>query len=214
MAKQKVIAYVDGFNLFYGSLKGTKNKWLNLVSLCEGLLKPNQELVAVKYFSAQIGTSPRSPEKAFRQKIYLEALQTDPKVHVKLGYFSIHKTKMPLAKGFNTGNISIVEVIKTEEKGTDVNLAVQMAVDAVRGAFDYAMLFSNDSDMAYSVQIAVKDCKRKVGLYIDRDAISHKVLKENTCYIRRITQSFLAAHQFPNEVKGPNGRIIRKPSDW
>ena len=164
MAKQKVIAYIDGFNLFYSSLKKTKNKWLDLASMCEALLKPEQELVAVKYFSAQVGSNSRSPEKSFRQKIYLEALQTNPKVHVKLGYFSIHKTKMPLAVDWDKGKLSMVEVMKTEEKGTDVNLAVQMAVDAVRGAFDYAMLFSNDSDMAYSVQIAVKECNRKVGL--------------------------------------------------
>ena len=214
MEKQKVIAYIDGFNLFYSSLKGTSNKWLDLVSMCKALLRPNQELIAVKYYSAQISSGSRSPEKSFRQKIYLEALQVNPIVQVKLGYFSIHKTMMPLAADFSKGKISMVEVIKTEEKGTDVNLAVQMAVDAVRGNFDYAMLFSNDSDMAYSVQIAVKECKKKIGLYIDRNAISHKVLKENACYIRRITQSFLAEHQFPDEIETSNGRIIKKPKDW
>ena len=127
---------------------------------------------------------------------------------------AIHKTKMPLAKDFDAGKISMVEIIKTEEKGTDVNLAVQMAVDAKDNSFDYAMLFSNDSDMAYSVQIAVRDCEKKVGLYIDRNAISHKVLKENTCYIRRLTPSFLAKHQLPNEIKIQTGRVITKPKDW
>ena len=214
MTKQRVIAYIDGFNLFYSSLKGTKNKWLDLVSLCEALVNSNQELIAVKYFSAQIGSYHTKPEKALRQKIYLEALQISPKIEIRLGYFSVHKTKMPLAEDFDKGILSLVEVIRTEEKGTDVNLAVQMAVDAVQDKFDYAMLFSNDSDMSYSIQIAVKDCKKKVGLYIARDAISYKVLKENTCYIRRLTQTLLASHQFPDEIKTKTGRVIKKPKDW
>ena len=140
MAKQRVIAYIDGFNLFYSSLKGTKNKWLDLASLCESLVNSNQNLIAVKYFSAQIGSYHTRPEKALRQKIYLEALQTSPKIEIRLGYFSVHKTKMPLAEDFDKGILSLVEVIRTEEKGTDVNLAVQMAVDAARDKFDYAMM--------------------------------------------------------------------------
>ena len=211
---QRVIAYIDGFILFYSSLKGTKNKWLDIVSMCEALLNQNQELVAVKYFSAQISLFHTAPEKALRQRIYLEALQTSPKIEIRLGYFSIHKSKMPLAEDYDKGKLSLVEVVKTEEKGTDVNLAVQMAVDAVQDKFDYAMLFSNDSDMSYSVQIAVKDCKKKVGLYIARDAISYKVLKENACYIRRLTQSFLKLHQFPDVIKTETERVINKPDDW
>jgi len=52
MVKQRVIAYIDGFNLFYSSLKGTKYKWLDIWSMCSAFLQPNQELVAIKYFSA------------------------------------------------------------------------------------------------------------------------------------------------------------------
>lgn len=215
MAKQRVIAYIDGFNLFYSLLKGTGNKWLDLVSLCESMLLPNQELEAIKYFSAKISPNSSDPQKALRQSIYLEALENCPKITIKLGYFSVHKTKMPSATSdFKSGKISMVEVIKTEEKGTDVNLAVQMAVDAVRDEFDYAMLFSNDSDMACSVQIAARECKKKVGLYISASAVSHKVLKENTCYIRRLTNSYLAKHQLPDEIITKTGRIIRKPKDW
>jgi hypothetical protein len=57
MSKQRVIAYIDGFNLFYSSLKGTGYKWLDIASLCESMLMPDQELVSVKYFSALVGSS-------------------------------------------------------------------------------------------------------------------------------------------------------------
>jgi len=214
MPKQRVIAYVDGFNLFYSSLKGTSFKWLDLVSLCESMLKPEQELVSVKYFSALVGSFKGDTSRTDRQRFYLEALRTNPKVEIKLGYFSTHRTKMPMADDFYDGKITLVDVIKTEEKGTDVNLAVQMAVDAIRDKFDYAMLFSNDSDMAYAVQIASRECKKKVGLYIARKAVSFKVLRENVSYIRSITPTILSAHQFPDEIKTGSGRIIKKPKDW
>jgi len=214
MAKQRVIAYIDGFNLFYSSLRGTKYKWLDIWSMCSALLQPNQELIKIKYFSAQIGATFSNPDKPFRQKLYLEALQTNPKIEVKLGYFSTHEVRMPDAEDFRKGKITLVDVVKTEEKGTDVNLAVQMAVDAVRNDFDYAMLFSNDSDMAYAVQITSQECKKKVGLYIARKAVLSKVLKENVSYIRSITPTILATHQFPNEIKTLNDRVIKKPKDW
>ena len=179
--------------------------------MCESLLLPNQELIAVKYFTAKVNDSKR----ARRQNIYIEALENCRKIEIKLGYFSVHKIKMPSANSdFKQGRIDMVDVIKTEEKGTDVNLAVQMAVDAVRDNFDYAMLFSNDSDMAYSVQIAAKECQKKVGLYISSNATSHWVLKENTCYVRRMTGSFLAKHRFPDKIVTNTGRTFAIPKDW
>ena len=214
MAKQRVIAYIDGFNLFYSSLKGTKYKWLDLWSMCSALLRADQELIAVKYFSALVGSFAGDQSRSDRQRFYLEALQTNPKVEVKLGYFSTHRVKMPAADDFEKGKISLVEVIKTEEKGTDVNLAVQMAVDAKDNKFDCAMLFSNDSDMAYAVQIATKECKKQVGLYIARKAVTFKVLRRNITYIRSITPKILASHQFPDEIITESKRVIRKPNDW
>lgn len=38
LATMKTIVYVDGFNLYYGALKGTRYKWLNLWQLCHLLL--------------------------------------------------------------------------------------------------------------------------------------------------------------------------------
>ena len=214
MTKQRVIAYIDGFNLFYSSIKGTKYKWLYLWSLCSGFLGANQELISVKYFSAFVGSFAGDQSRSDRQRFYLEALQTYPKIVVKLGYFSTHEVKMPKADDFKKGKITLVDVVKTEEKGTDVNLAVQMAVDSVRDEFDYAMLFTNDSDMAFAVQIAAQECKKKVGLYIARNAVSFKVLRENVSYIRTLTPSILAAHQLPDEIKTSSERFIKKPKDW
>jgi uncharacterized LabA/DUF88 family protein len=212
--KNKVIAYVDGFNLFYCCLKGTPYKWLDLYKLAESMLQPEDELVAIKYFTAKIKSHKNEPERSMRQNVYLEALATNPKINIKLGYFSVHKTKMPLADEWDNGQIKMIDVIKTEEKGTDVNLAVQMVADAKDNLFDKALLFSNDSDMSYAVQIAAKDCHKTIGLFIDRNAVSFKTLKENVTFIKRLTPSIFASNQLPEEIVTSTGRVIHKPSEW
>lgn len=40
--------YIDGFNLYYGCLKGTPFRWLDLRKLCQNLLPPNQ-IEKIKY---------------------------------------------------------------------------------------------------------------------------------------------------------------------
>lgn len=45
--------YVDGFNLYYGSLKGTAYKWLDPDALCQRLL-PRNEVHRIRYFTAMI----------------------------------------------------------------------------------------------------------------------------------------------------------------
>jgi hypothetical protein len=51
--------YVDGFNLYYGCLKGTPYKWLDLGALCQVLLPPNK-IQRIRYFT------PRSALKRTR----------------------------------------------------------------------------------------------------------------------------------------------------
>ena len=55
---KKTIAYIDGYNLYYGLLKGTKFKWLDMVALVKGMLRADHELVKVRYFTAPVRTYP------------------------------------------------------------------------------------------------------------------------------------------------------------
>lgn len=68
--------YVDGFNLYYGALKGTPFKWLDMVSLFDKVLQPRHRILRVKYFTARVSGTPADPSKPQRQDIYLRALQT------------------------------------------------------------------------------------------------------------------------------------------
>ena len=54
--------------------------------------------------------------------MYLRALATMPHVSVRLGHFLTSTVRMPLVAP-PPGGPRTVEVIKTKEKGSDVNLA-------------------------------------------------------------------------------------------
>ena len=65
---------IDGFNLYYGLLKGTQWKWLDLVAFSQALLGVDHNILAVRYFTAPIKTHPHDPEAIDRQKTYLHVL--------------------------------------------------------------------------------------------------------------------------------------------
>ncbi|MPZ21286.1 MAG: NYN domain-containing protein, partial [Luteitalea sp.] len=117
----RTIVYVDGFNLYYGAVKGTPYKWLNLQRYFT-LLRPHDDLILIRYFTALID-GPRRPN----QDRFLRALSTLPKVEVILGRFK-HKQvechyadcQMPGRRFFRV----------REEKRTDVNIAVYIVDDA------------------------------------------------------------------------------------
>ena len=52
----RVIVYVDGFNLYFGlKAKGWKNfYWLNIQALARSILKPDQVLMTTKYFTSRV----------------------------------------------------------------------------------------------------------------------------------------------------------------
>ena len=78
--------YVDGFNLYYGALKGTPFKWLDLVTLAYQLLPAGYSVTKLKYFTARVSGIPDAGAPA-RQQAYLRALATLPEVQVLFGTF-------------------------------------------------------------------------------------------------------------------------------
>lgn len=76
MAKKRTIVYIDGFNLYYGLLRFTSYKWLDIVAFAKSLLPhpEEHEIVAVKYFTARVNYNPQEPTAQVRQSVYLEGL--------------------------------------------------------------------------------------------------------------------------------------------
>ncbi len=92
--KERVIAYVDGFNLYFGlkAQKWERYLWLNVQELVENLLKAHQSLEHTKYFTARV-SSP--PDKVKRQATYIEALQTLENVSIFCGKYQLNPLRCP-----------------------------------------------------------------------------------------------------------------------
>ena len=88
--------YIDGFNLYYGALKGSRYKWLDLEALCRQLL-PKDSIHRIRYFTAKVTARPADPQLPVRQQTYLRALATLPSVSVHLGVFYVSTVRAPLA---------------------------------------------------------------------------------------------------------------------
>ena len=90
---------------------------------------PRNDLQRIKYFTAHVGARPHDPDQPMRQQLYLRALRTLPLVEIYLGHYLSHEVSMPLANP-PAGGSRFVKVIKTEEKGSDVNIATHLVSDA------------------------------------------------------------------------------------
>jgi hypothetical protein len=220
--RPRLYAYVDGFNLYYSALRNTPYKWLDLRALF-AMLFPDCRVVAIKYFTAHVSARPDDPDQPVRQQIYLRALKTLPEVEIVLGTFLSHKRRMLLACPDPSGQ-RFADVIYTEEKGSDVNLATHLLCDALEGAFEIAAVLTNDSDLALPVRIAREKFKRKVVLVgYDRRlqerygkgvrAINRQLLEASGGAFKALRESHLAKSLFPDELQDSRGRF-RKPRGW
>jgi hypothetical protein len=120
--------YVDAFNLYYGAVKDTPYKWLDLRSLAEKLIT-SHEVKRIRYFTARLHPRPDDPQIAQRQQAYIRALETLPGLTVHYGRFLSKRVRAPLANP-GPGQPRTAEVLRTEEKGSDVNLATYLLLDA------------------------------------------------------------------------------------
>jgi uncharacterized LabA/DUF88 family protein len=130
--------------------------------LCE-LLLPNNTVAEIKYFTARVSARPNDPDQPVRQQLYFRALGTLPGLAIHYGHFLTHEVTMPLAPVPGRSQ-QYARVIKTEEKGSDVNLATHLLHDAHMGRFDVAVVVSNDSDLLEPIKIVRGQLGKKVGI--------------------------------------------------
>lgn len=209
-ANVRVNVYVDGFNLFYGALRGSPYRWLDLGALCRVLL-PNDDINRIRYFTARVTSRPDDPGKSQRQDVYLRALQTVPGLTIHLGHYLISKVRMPLASPPPSGPRT-VEVIKTEEKGSDVNLATYLLLDACRGDCEVAVVVTNDSDLKEPIEIVREELEMAVGV-INPHPPAKRSRALRASFFKQLRPGALAQCQFPDPTIGPHGKI-RKPIGW
>lgn len=141
----KANVYIDGFNLYYGIKKWPECKWLDLEALAK-LLFPSDTINRIRYFTAPVKGIP-DPQSRVRQNVFLRVLRDNPIIQIHMGRFLVSKVYRRLVNPPSIGLSPYAEVWKTEEKGSDVNLATYLLVDAINHDCDMAIVFSNDSDL-------------------------------------------------------------------
>lgn len=203
----KVNVYSDGFNLYYGAVKGTPYRWLNLEEMCR-LLLPRDQIHQIKYFTALVNPRPTDPDQRARQETLLRALQTIPNLSIIYGFFLTHEVMMPLAppdRGYR-------RVIKTEEKGSDVNLATHLLIDGFDDAYELAVVVSNDSDLLEPIKVVTQRLGKPVGI-LNPHRIPSVALLPHAKFVKQIRSGVLARSQFPNEMVDARGPFC-KPTGW
>lgn len=214
MTRQRVIMYVDGFNLDKRRLQGTPYKWLNLRLLAEHLFH-DAEVVAVQYFTARLRHQPHDPHIANEQFAYLRALSTEPEVEIHEGVFRMDQVRMPLhpLRLDDDGRPVTVRVRRSQEKGSDVNLASRMLMDAFRDRADLFAVVSNDSDLATPLRMVREELGKATGLVTTSPRISRHLLEARPGVIRQLRDGALEASQFPEVLNDERG-TIRIPARW
>lgn len=206
----KTFVYIDAFNLYYGALKGTHYKWLDPMALCRVMI-PQNTVTRIKYFTARVHARPGDPSQPQRQMFYFRALQTLPNFEIIFGHYLSHVTSMPLAKPV-PGQNPFVKVIKTEEKGSDVNIASHLLADAFDNAFECAVIISGDSDLLTPVQMVLTRFHKSVGV-LNPQKNDCKALKGVARFYKHIREPALQVSQFPPVLTDKQG-TFHKPPTW
>jgi hypothetical protein len=207
----KTYVYVDGFNLYYGAVRQTPHKWLNIRELCERLF-PKNEIACIRYFTAMVNGTPDDPSKPQRQQTFIRALETLEGLSVHYGSFLSNKVWMPRATRL-PGQRRNVQVIKTEEKGSDVNLASFLLADGFRGKYEVAVVLSNDSDLVLPIRIVTRELGLPVGLLNPHERFSVELSRVAT-FKKKIRTGVLRDSQFPAVIVDAAGKEIHKPHGW
>lgn len=195
---------MDGFNLYFGLRESGYRKylWLNIQQLARNLLKPGQELVMTKYFTARVS---QPPDKVKRQGTFLEAMGTLTDFQIFYGKYQMNPR--------TCRKCSFLDYVPNE-KMTDVHIAVQLLADAYQNKYDTALLVSADSDLVPPVEMVKRlFAGKRVVVALPPNRTSRQLLSmaSSYVYIDRVT---LSKSLFPSEVPKPDGFVLKCPESW
>lgn len=202
----RVISYIDGFNLYFGlKAKGwRKYYWLDLAAMSRALLKPGQTLEHCHYFTARIRTGGQS-QNARRQATWLDALATRPDITSHFGHYLPKQQRCHSCGATWTSH---------EEKMTDVNIAAQLLVDAYEDRFDTVLIVSGDSDLTTPIKLVRERFpKKRLIVAFPPKRRSDQLRRAAHGYIV-IGADSLRQNLLPNEITTASGFVLKRPKQW
>ena len=202
------IVYIDGFNFYYGVMKNSNDKWLNLEHYFQ-LLRQDDDIQKIYYFTARVSGNAQA-----RQDIYFQALQTLNLVQIIYGLYKSRQRKCRVSSCTNPQK----SYSDYEEKRTDVNIALQMLDDAYQNNCDRMIVVSGDSDLVPAVELVKQRFPEiQITVYIPsrhprRGAATE--LRNAADKNKTLPTALFKNTQFPNSLINNSGQTINKPSSW
>jgi len=198
--KNRVIVYIDGFNLYHAidELEKPHLKWVNLWELSTKLIRPHETLCVVKYFTAY---ATWRPESYRRHERYVAALETTGVTPI-IGHF---KAKSVQCKAVCQQNYTT-----HEEKETDVNIGIHLVADALHDRFDRALVVSADTDLNPAVLLTRAEA---AGKRVDIVAPPNR-MNRNSAASFSITKGKIASSLLPAVITVSENTTIIRPEKY
>jgi uncharacterized LabA/DUF88 family protein len=201
----RVVAYVDGFNLYHGvrDKLGRSQLWIDIQSLAAAILLPGQRLDGVEYFTARVRDDAAS---VHRQARYLSALTAAcPLITISEGHF---QRRVDVCRTCGVSRSTF------DEKETDVNIASALIRDGVNARYDVALLVSADADLAPAV-LTARQLARHVRI------VSAFPPRRRSDRLRRVSNGAftigdakIRAAQLPDKIILTDGTALERPAYW
>ena len=108
----------------------------------------------------------------------------------------------------------MIQVVKLEEKRSDVNMAVAMLLDATKTETDCFALITGDSDQVGAIEALRYDYGKTVLVFNPHESFSEH-LKRAASYYKNIPRDLPSRHQLPDSIPiGTQGNVITRPAAW
>jgi len=219
--------YVDGYNLYYGCLKHSPFKWLDLKSLLADKIlhtqDPNSELGMIKFFTADVRSKIASRGQSaqiaqFQYHRGLEQLYPN-EISIIKGFYSLERANLPVFKQ-PPNKEDRVEVWRLEEKQTDVNIVLEAYRDASKGLVQQLVFVTNDSDIEPALKAIREDFGDtvRIGVVVPRLKSNHRPsnvsLSQYADWTRHhILEDELQNSQLPDQIP-TRKKPIKRPDYW
>lgn len=206
-ARDRVMVYIDGMNLYYGILATGVSRylWVDIRALALSLMRRGQDLVGVKYYVSRFASDGQVQGLAICQRVHSLALKSLKGVEIFEGKF---QGKKGLCR--KCGN----EWQSYEEKMTDVNIAVGMVCDAEDDLYDVAILISGDGDLTGPVRTVLSRHPGKlVVVALPPNRRSASLQRAASAHVD-IGRSRLRNSQLPDRLHSADGYPLRRPPEW
>lgn len=213
------ISYIDGFNLYYNAYKGKNNvvnlpyKWLNLEKLIPRVVSKKYKkniFIKTKYYTAHVSGKEDSG-KVERQNVYLNTLQNYcQQTEIYFGNYIVKKSYRTKVKNYFPFS-SKVKVFLPEEKGSDVNLASHMLLDAFQNNYEVAILVTNDSDLEEPMRIVKEIFGKKIISVQPIHVNTSRSLLKHSFDVLRFDTNDLKESQLPLDIPYTK---YHKPNEW